>query len=242
MTRLRPHRPHPVLTGADLVVCSSYLPLEQIARREHLDPERLAGWIDTGHLPRPAYSLPDGTPVFPPDLLDLVRSAGGLDTLPPPLRPADRARGPAAGRRRQHPRGRVEDYLSGEYGICLRQVTPETLVLKEALVERIDRALAASRPDELRWRRALAFEIDGLDALVQPFARIDRVRFGRPTSRERLDRGAPPALGVAPRATRRGCARVGGLIFPPCYRPPRARASRNAPSVRTPMPVAPLPW
>ena len=79
-----------------------------------------------------------------------------------------------------------EDYLSGEYGICLRQVTPETLVLKEALVERIDRALAAPRPDNLRWRRALTFEIDGLDALVRPFARVDRLRFGRPTSRERL--------------------------------------------------------
>jgi len=187
MTRLRPHRPHPVLTGADLeYVCSSYLPLEQIARREHLDPERLAGWIDTGHLPRPAYSLPDGTPVFPPDLLDLVRSAGGLDTLPHHFARrtelAARLLGVGASTREAE----WEDYLSGEYGICLRQVTPETLVLKEALVERIDRALAASRPDELRWRRALAFEIDGLDTLVRPFARIDRVRFGRPTSRERL--------------------------------------------------------
>jgi hypothetical protein len=187
MTRLRPHRPHPVLTGADLeYVCSSYLPLEQIARREHLDPERLAGWIETGHLPRPAYLLPDGTPVFPPDLLDLVRSAGGLDALPHHFARrtelAARLLGVGASTREAD----WEDYLSGEYGICLRQVTPETLVLKEALVERIDRALAAPRPDELRWRRALAFEIDGLDALVRPFARIDRIRFGRPTSRERL--------------------------------------------------------
>ena len=72
MTRLLPHRAHPVLTGADLeYVFSSYLHLEEIARRERLDPEQLAGWIEAGHLPRPAYLLPDGTPVFPPGLLDL---------------------------------------------------------------------------------------------------------------------------------------------------------------------------
>ncbi|HEY1907914.1 MAG TPA: hypothetical protein VGG91_17830, partial [Myxococcaceae bacterium] len=35
-------------------------------------------------------------------------------------------------------------------------------------------------------RNALAFQIDGLDALIRPFARVDRERFGRPTSRERL--------------------------------------------------------
>lgn len=187
MTRLLPHRPHPVLTGADLeYVCSSYLPLEEIARREQVDPDQLAGWIDAGHLPRPAYLLPDGTPVFPPDLLAVVRSAGCLDALPHHFTQrtevAARLLGVGANTRETD----WEDYLSGEYGICLRQVTPETLVLKEALVERISRALAAPRPDDLRWRRALAFEIDGLDALVRPFARVDRLRFGRPTSRERL--------------------------------------------------------
>lgn len=187
MTRLVPHRPHPVLTGADSeYVCSSYLHLEEIARRERLDPEQLAGWIEAGHLPRPAYLLPDATPVFPPDLLDLVRSASGLDALPQQFARrtelAARLLGVGANTREAD----WEDYLSGEYGICLRQVTPETLVLKEALVERIDRALAAPRPDNLRWRRALTFEIDGLDALVRPFARVDRLRFGRPTSRERL--------------------------------------------------------
>ena len=187
MTRLRPHRAHPVLTGADLeYVCSSYLHLEEIARRQRLDPEQLAGWIEAGHLPRPAYLLPDGTPVFPPDLLDLVRSAGDLAALPHHFARrtelAARMLGVGANTREAD----WEDYLSGEYGICLRQVTPETLVLKETLVERIDRAVAAPRPDELRWRRALAFEIDGLDALVRPFAQVDAVRFGRPTSRERL--------------------------------------------------------
>ena len=187
MTRLLPHRPHPVLTRPDSRVRVLQLqPLEEIARREQVDPEKLAGWIDAGHLPRPAYLLPDGTPVFPPDLLDLVRSAGDLDALPHHFARRTELVARLLGVGASTREADWEDYLSGEYGICLRQVTPETLVLKEALVERIDRALAAPRPDDLRWRRALAFEIDGLDALVRPFAGVDRVRFGRPTSRERL--------------------------------------------------------
>jgi len=187
MTRLVPHRPHPVLTGDDLeYVCGSYLPLPEIASRERVDGRQLAGWIEDGRLPRPAYLLSDGRPVFPPDLLDLVRSAGSVDALPEHFgrrtELAARLLGLGANTREAD----WEDYLSGEYGICLRQVTPETLLLKEALVERLDRALAAPRPDDPGWRRALAFEVDGLDALLRPFARVDRVRFGRATSRERL--------------------------------------------------------
>jgi hypothetical protein len=186
MSRLVPHRPHPTLVDRDLdYVCGGYLPLAEIARREQVEPEQLAGWVDAGHLPRPAYLLPDGTPVFPPDLLDLVapRAASmrcrttSLDG--PTLRPDARL----------HANTREsdwEDYLSGEYGICLRQVTPETMVLKELLVERIGRALDGATAGRPRWRRTLVLDIEGLDALVRPFARVDRVRFGRQTSRERL--------------------------------------------------------
>ena len=187
MSRLVPHRPHPVLPGEDLrYVQKSYLPLAEIARRGQVEPEQLAAWIDDGHLPRPAYLLPDGTPVFPPDLLDLARSAGSLDALPQHFAQrtelAARMLNVSANTRESD----WEDYLSGEYGICLRQVTPETLVLKELLVERIGRGLEEPHPEDLRWRRTLALDIAGLDSLIRPFARVDRVRFGRQTSRERL--------------------------------------------------------
>ncbi len=124
--------------------------------------------------------------MFPPDLLDLLRAAGDIDALPDHFARrtelASRMLGIAPDTRDAD----WEDYLTGEYGICLRQVIPETLVLKEMLVERLDHALAAPRPDDLRWRHTLAFEIDGLDALVRPFTGADRVRFGQPTSRDRL--------------------------------------------------------
>jgi hypothetical protein len=187
MSRLVPHRPHPVLQDDDLrYVCEAYLPVEAIARREGLDAEALRGWIDAGRLPRPAYLLPDGTPMFPPDLLALAHSAGGIAALEEHFATrtelAARMVGVASATRESD----WEDYLSGEYGICLRQVTPETLLLKEVLVERIGHALENPQVDDPRWRRALVFQIDGLDALLRPFARVDRIRFGRPTSRERL--------------------------------------------------------
>lgn len=167
-------------------VLTTFLPLEEIARREQLEEGRLARWIEAGRLPRPTYLLPDGTAVFPTDLVALVRCAGGIDALPEHFARRIEVAACAIGIASNTRESDWEDYLSGEYGICLRQVTPETLVLKEALVERIGRALDDPRPEDAGWRRSLAFEIDGLDALIRPFARVDRMRFGRPTSRERL--------------------------------------------------------
>ena len=187
MSRLVPHRPHPVLSEDDLqYVCSAYLPLEELARREGLPLRRLRDWIADGCLPRPAYLLPDGTPMFPADLLGLVHSAGGIERLPGHFAQRIELAARLVGFGPSTRETDLEDYLSGEYGICLRQVTAESLVLKEMLVERIGQALEDPRPEEPGWRRGLVLDVGGLDALVRPFARVDRVRFGRPTSRERL--------------------------------------------------------
>jgi uncharacterized protein DUF6058 len=187
MSRLVPHRSHPTLEGEDLrYVRAEYLSLDDLAHRECISARWLQASIEAGLLPRPAYLLPDGTPMFPPDLLALMHSAGALEALEDHfarrIELAARMVGFGPGIREAD----WEDYLSGEYGICLRQVTPETLVLKEMLVERIGQQLEDPRPEEPRWRYALAFDTRGLDALIRPFARVDRVRFGRPTSRERL--------------------------------------------------------
>jgi hypothetical protein len=187
MSRLVPHHPHPILEGADLrYVLEEFLSLEQLSLREGIDRHRLERWIEEGALPRPAYVLPDGTAMFPADLFALARSAGGVDALPAHFARRTELAASLMGVGANTRESDWEDYLSGEYGICLRQVTPETVVLKETLVERIGKAIETPRPDDPRWRDILAFQIDGLDALIRPFARVDRVRFGRPTSRERL--------------------------------------------------------
>ena len=67
-----------------------------------------------------------------------------------------------------------EAYLAGLYGVCLRAATPENIVRKEALLNRIDDLV-----DKLR------IAVGSLDALEREFAPdYDRLRFGRPTTRD----------------------------------------------------------
>ena len=77
-------------------------------------------------------------------------------------------------------------WLSGEYGACLRQTTPEAIVAKGALMTAIAALVAQPRPSNHQWLTALRGAVDALDALERPFAGYDRQRFGGPTSRDRL--------------------------------------------------------
>ena len=76
-------------------------------------------------------------------------------------------------------------YLGGEYGACLRDVTPETIAAKQRLVVVLSEALANPRPDDLAWCARLRADVEALDGLEKPFASCDRIRFG-PTTRDRL--------------------------------------------------------
>ncbi len=124
--------------------------------------------------------------MVPPDYFAFVDEAGG----PEGLRDAFFRRYAAAAAAEREPLEPVEDewegYLSGEYGICLKKVSPETVVRKAALMRRIERLLAKARPDSSEWRAGLREAVDELDALEREFAPSDRVRFGGPVSRDRL--------------------------------------------------------
>jgi Family of unknown function (DUF6058) len=82
---------------------------------------------------------------------------------------------PTEALRSDHPR-----MLSGEYVVCLRSVTPEAIVRKGELIDRIEALLARGEPSA-----ELAAAVDELDALLRPFAPYDRIRFGGPESRDR---------------------------------------------------------
>ena len=56
-------------------------------------------------------------------------------------------------------------YWDGVYGVCLREPTPENIVRKAWLIDRIDAFVAV------------------LDELEMPFCDFDRAYFGRPVSR-----------------------------------------------------------
>jgi Family of unknown function (DUF6058) len=173
-----------VLTDADLAyIRAGFVPLGELAHARGAEPDEVRAQIEAGLLPKPAYVLDDGTEMVAPDYFALVDSAGGVERLKDHFL----ARHTAASVEHERPDAEEEweAYLSGEYGVCLREVTPENIARKSSLVARIERLLAEPLPDDTGWSHALAAAVDELDALEREFAPYDRVRWG-PVSRDRL--------------------------------------------------------
>jgi Family of unknown function (DUF6058) len=139
--------------------------------------------VERGILPQATYVLPDGTPMVPPDhaaLLDDVAGDAGS------VAERFRERFVAAGGDPEAVAEEHEAWLTGEYGACLWQTTPEAIVAKSGLMAALAALLADPREGDERWRSALRGAVDALDAIERPFARYDRDRFGGPSSRDRL--------------------------------------------------------
>ena len=148
-----------MLTSEDVAyITANYIPL---------DDEAVRAEIAAGRLPKPAYVLDDGTEMVAADHTALVERAGGIDAL----RDWFEARAP----------GEWDAYLSGEYAVCLRVVSPESIVRKDELISEIESLLGIDPPPRQRLHAA----VDELDALLRPFAPYDRIRFGGPVSRDR---------------------------------------------------------
>ena len=153
--------------------------LDELARGRSITVDQMRAWAGV-HLPRATYMLPGGELRYAHDWWRMFDEAGGIDGVSALF--AERYR--AAG-------GDDLDaewaaYLAGLYGACLREVTPENIVAKARLVDRLEHALAEPRPEDPAWCRGLRSDVDALDRLARPFAACDRARFGRPTSRDRL--------------------------------------------------------
>ena len=78
-----------------------------------------------------------------------------------------------------------EDYLSGDFGVCLREVTPENICAKGRHMAAIEELLQQPDPSDLAWLDHLASHVNALDQLERLFADFDRIRWG-PVSRDRL--------------------------------------------------------
>jgi hypothetical protein len=157
------------------------------ARGMDLDESRML--VERRRLPRASYTLDDGTEMVPPDYFALYDAAG-----PDHVENVFRDRLVTAALKLGLRLSDVEvadewdGYLSGEYGICLRDVTPESICAKGFHVDAIERLLAEPRPADGDWRVELARNVDALDRLERQFAEFDRVRWG-PVSRDRLITG-----------------------------------------------------
>jgi hypothetical protein len=121
--------------------------------------------------------------MVPEDYFDFADEAGGTHRLRQEFERRHRAAGGAA--------VELEDdwdgYIDGVYGVCLRQVSPETIVRKGQLLASLGRLVAEAAPEDRAWRERLCQEVDELDQLEREFSPdYDRKRFGAPPSRDRL--------------------------------------------------------
>jgi hypothetical protein len=168
---------HPMTDADDAYVSQWYVPLERLAADAGLSADELRQLILSNRLPLPSYIRSDGTQMVAPDLLVLAEDAGGFEELPEWF--AGQFPDPVASV------SEWDAYLSGHF-VCLRAVTPENIKRKGELVRAIEACLADPRLEESEWLVDLHRLVDELDELEPPFAPYDRLRFGGPTSRDRL--------------------------------------------------------
>src|SRR5215211_6977076 len=171
------------ITAADVAyVEANYFTLGQLCVGRAETPAAVKRLIAGGVLPAPSYVLDDGTEWFPADHFVLVDQAGGTDVL----RSHFESRHEAAGGDPVVREADWEGCLSGLYGVCLRQVSPETMVRKTQLVESLTALLAKPERDSGEWRAQLRRQVWELDALEREFSPdYDRVRFNELPTRDR---------------------------------------------------------
>jgi hypothetical protein len=171
----------PTFSQSDLeYIAAGYRTLEQLCAQREDTLERIRRHVADRRLPQPTYVLPNGVEMFPPDYFELVDGAGGVAALPGHFR----ARYVAAGGSEHDADEDWQGYLSGQFGVCLRSVTPEAMVEKVRMIAAIEQLLAAPCEASDAWCAGLREKVDALDSLERPFTDYDRQRWGD-TSRDR---------------------------------------------------------
>lgn len=154
--------------------------------------------------PRPTYVTEDGKDWYPPAYAELVRRATAqkmdqkalfhrdFERALERLRRTDptgyRAEPTGPGRTEISPESDTESnwqgFLSGEYGACLRAAWVPCMLRKGKLMWAIEELVAKSELDDPSSRTRLRRSVDSLDRLEMPFAQWDRIRIGKPVSRD----------------------------------------------------------
>jgi hypothetical protein len=160
-------------TDADLAYLrASFRRLDELCAERGDSVEVVRRLIAERRLPRPSYVLDDGTELVPPDYFVLVDAAGGPEGLRDEYERLYRAAIAEYGLPFDLElfERRWESYLDGISGICMREVTPRTIVRKRMLIDDIERLLAAPRPDDPSWTTQLRERVDELDSIEKEFA------------------------------------------------------------------------
>ena len=167
------YRPLPPLSPADkLYVRSNFHRLEKLCLSRPNKPVDYRSQIRAGLLPLPPDAV-DGIEMYPADFFVFPDSVGSLgDQLKKEF--FARYQRTAESYGQQIPEAEVGEefasYLSGEYAVCLRWVTPETIFLKGLAMGRIDELLNEPNPGDTQWSAALRSWVNRLDAMEREFA------------------------------------------------------------------------
>ncbi len=183
--------PLPELTPKDeAYIRGEFFPLEDLCLGRQSHPSDYRKKIRSRELPLPAYVI-DSVEYYPPDYF----------LFPDSIEPGSDIKEAFSARYRriaaaynESPSTSIvnqeyEGYLSGEYGVCLKTVTPETIFLKGFVMARIDELFANPKPFDEMWRSKLRGLVNRLDGLERQFAPCDTGQFGSLPSRVRyIDR------------------------------------------------------
>ncbi|MGA8302366.1 MAG: DUF6058 family natural product biosynthesis protein [Thermoplasmata archaeon] len=183
---------------------SHFVTLELLAEKSGVSPLVLAKWREESLFPRPTYVTEDGQEWYPPAYAELVHRAASrkLDLRAlfrsdflralEKLRRSDpdgyRAELGGPGGTELSPEADAElsweGFMSGEFGACLRMAWVPCVLRKGKLMREIEGLVTKPEVDNPKWRDRLRRSVDSLDRLEMPFAQWDRVRFGKPVSRD----------------------------------------------------------
>jgi hypothetical protein len=152
------HSPLPVLTDEDRTyIANNFYTLAELCLGRTGTPAEYRSQIRAGLLPRPAYVV-DGTEMYPADFFLFPDSVGSLGTR---MKDEFSARHVRAAKvygdspSEDRIANEYASYLSGEYAVCLRFLSPETIFLKEFAMAKIQELLATPDPSDADWSAAL---------------------------------------------------------------------------------------
>jgi hypothetical protein len=182
------YRPLPPLSFADKIYIErNFYKLEELCLARPRTAADYRSQIRDGLLPLPTYVV-DGIEMYPADFFVFPDSVGALGVQMKDEFFARYRRSAESYNDRESEEGvaaEYDAYLSGEYAVCLRWVTPETIFLKEFIVARIGELLAGPNPADAQWSAALRTWVNRLDSMEREFAPCDTARFGSLPSRVR---------------------------------------------------------
>ena len=188
---------------------SNFMNLDDLSLKLQMSPKEILNLVSREMFPRPTYVFEDGIQWYPKSYVALMRRARRsrmtfgerfqfeLKEALVKLKSVDVPsykiviEAAADSIRDDQVDATVREiwieYQRGEFGCCLKNPTCGTIIKKVLLMNAITALTSLPNPTDRQWRNSLKQKVDELDKLETIMqTHYDRIRFGRPSSRELL--------------------------------------------------------